>query len=52
MEAEKQIMRQQTILNTPGKTVSGHPPTVTVKVYCFSYTLVYALVCYLLSTYA
>ncbi|WZZ84059.1 hypothetical protein YC2023_104631 [Brassica napus] len=31
MEAEKQIMRQQTILNTPGKTVSGHPPTVTVK---------------------
>ncbi|KAL0732301.1 hypothetical protein Bca4012_008510 [Brassica carinata] len=31
MEAEKQIMRQQTILNTPVKTVSGHPPTVTVK---------------------
>lgn len=31
MEAEKQIMRQ-TILNTPVQTVSGHPPTVNVKV--------------------
>ncbi|CAA0163333.1 unnamed protein product [Arabidopsis thaliana] len=31
MEAEKQIMLQQTILNTPVKTVAGHPPTAAIK---------------------
>ncbi|XP_010522522.1 PREDICTED: myosin-6 [Tarenaya hassleriana] len=31
MEAEKQIMRQQTILSTPAWTVTGHPPTAPVK---------------------
>lgn len=35
MEAEKQIMRQQTILNTSMNTVSGHPPTAAIKVEMF-----------------
>lgn len=35
MEAEKQIMRQQTILNTPVRTAPGHPPTANIKVRMF-----------------
>uniref|UniRef100_A0A1J3HQP4 Myosin-6 n=1 Tax=Noccaea caerulescens TaxID=107243 RepID=A0A1J3HQP4_NOCCA len=31
MEAEKKVMRQQTILSTPVRTNLGHPPTAPIK---------------------